>query len=142
VLTFHGVDSIGWEALTHQQLDKYFSYIKAAESKLWIATFGDVTRYIRERQSAKVTVKATTPARITVELTQPLDNVMYNQPLTLKTYIPADWKEVWLVQGVFSSAAIILKPIPTPAGGLPYVLYQVKPNAGTTMLMRGPVDKP
>lgn len=140
VLTFHGVDSVGWEALTHQQLDNYFSYIKARDNKLWIAPFGDVARYIRERQSAKVTVKSTSSWRIWIELMQPLDKAMYAQPLTLKTYVPADWKEVWLVQGVFSSAAIILKPIPTPGGGRPYVLYQVKPNAGTTMLMRGPLN--
>ncbi|MBL4678943.1 MAG: polysaccharide deacetylase family protein [Mucilaginibacter sp.] len=54
VLTIHGVDSIGWEALTHQALQEYFNYIKKQEDKLWVATFGDVTKYMRERQAAKV----------------------------------------------------------------------------------------
>jgi hypothetical protein len=60
-LPFHGVDGIGWEALTHQQLDKYFSYIKGQRNKLWVATFGDVTRYMRERQSAKCAARSTSP---------------------------------------------------------------------------------
>ena len=57
VLTFHGVDGIGWEAKPHEELAEYFKYMKEREASLWIATFGDVTKYMRERMSAKVTVK-------------------------------------------------------------------------------------
>ena len=43
VLVFHGVDGIGWEALTSELLKEYFEYMKSEEDDLWIATFGDVT---------------------------------------------------------------------------------------------------
>jgi hypothetical protein len=82
VLTIHGVDGIGWEPLSHQQLSEYFNYIKTRESKLWVATFGDVTRYMRERQSAKITT--TSNGNITVTLSHTLNKTIYNMPLTLK----------------------------------------------------------
>ena len=123
VLTFHGVDSIGWEALTHQQLDTYFSYIKSKDNKLWIATFGDVTRYMRERQNAVVTVNKR-PDIITVTLTSPLNRVAYNLPLTLKTYVPNSWKSV-IIQEMGNT--IVVKPI-TIAGDKAYVLYQAYPG--------------
>ncbi len=49
VLVLHGVDGIGWEALGSNLLEDYFRYMKSNENNLWIATFGDVTRYMRER---------------------------------------------------------------------------------------------
>ncbi|MBS1525176.1 MAG: polysaccharide deacetylase family protein [Bacteroidetes bacterium] len=87
VLVFHGVDSLGYEALNHQLLDEYFQYIKGKEDKLWIATFGDATKYMREREAAKVnsTEKA---GKIMVTLTHSLDKKMYYLPLTLKLMCP------------------------------------------------------
>ena len=54
VLVFHGVDGIGWEAKPKEELEEYFQYIKEREDHLWVATFKDVTRYIRERMDGKV----------------------------------------------------------------------------------------
>ena len=53
VLTFHGVDGIGWEAKPHQELQEYFSYMKQHGDHLWIAPFRDATKYMRERMAAK-----------------------------------------------------------------------------------------
>ncbi|MEO7211620.1 polysaccharide deacetylase family protein [Mucilaginibacter sp.] len=130
VLTFHGVDGIGWEALTHQQLDVYFSYIKAQDNKLWVATFGDAARYIRERQSASV--KATsTNVGITVSLSHPLNKAMYNLPLSLKTYVPAGWKKVRVSQGTKTSTVV---PVVQPGGATRYVLYKAYANASPIKL--------
>nr|WP_294940708.1 polysaccharide deacetylase family protein [uncultured Mucilaginibacter sp.] len=135
VLTFHGVDGIGWEALTHQQLNEYFSYIKANDKALWVATFGDVTRYIRERQSAKVIVKPIMPWRITIQLTHPLNKAMYNLPLTLKTYVPANWKKVQVTQGHNAPIATLLTPVTSTRDGRSYIIYQAYPNAGIITLV-------
>ncbi|WP_143822116.1 polysaccharide deacetylase family protein [Mucilaginibacter pedocola] len=128
VLTFHGVDGIGWEALTHEQLAEYFGYIKAADDKLWIATFGDVTRYMRERQSAKISASAG-KAAITVNLSHPLDKNQYNLPLSLKTYIPANWKIVKMIQGKKT-----LKLLPVTDAGGSYVLYRAMSNTSPVKL--------
>jgi hypothetical protein len=129
VLTFHGVDGIGWEALSHQQLDEYFSYIKA-KKELWVATFGDVTRYIRERQNAKLQSKQNGD-KMTISLNHTLNKSMYNFPLTLKTYVPQTWKTVKVTQG---NKTQIVKPIAISGMREKYVLYQASPNTSAVTL--------
>lgn len=93
VLVFHGIDDIGWEPTPHEKLGEYFQYIKNKENDIWIAPFGDVARYVRERMNVKVDSKSSNN-KIIVKLTEALDNKMYCEPLTLKTYLPSDWKRV------------------------------------------------
>ena len=51
---FHGVDGIGWKPKTGLELKEYFGYIKSKEGKLWVATFQDVAKYMRERMHSTV----------------------------------------------------------------------------------------
>jgi peptidoglycan/xylan/chitin deacetylase (PgdA/CDA1 family) len=98
VLVFHGVDSLGWEALPHEVLDTCFQYIKQKGSDLWIATFSDVARYMRERTHSSITVK-TNDEKIIIVFHHSLDETKYYLPLTLKTYLPPDWKKIKVTQG-------------------------------------------
>ena len=98
VLVFHGVDGKGWEALPGSLLQEYFEYIKKHEDKSWIATFGDVTKYMRERMNAKVNTMMK-GNNIEVDLTHSLDKSMYNLPLTLRTMVPASWTKATVKQG-------------------------------------------
>ena len=93
VLVFHGIDGIGWEPRTGQELEEYFNYMNEKETYLWIATFADVTKYIRERKNSKISsvVQGDT---IVVNISSELDPEVYDVPLTLKTYVPANWKAV------------------------------------------------
>jgi peptidoglycan/xylan/chitin deacetylase (PgdA/CDA1 family) len=108
VLVIHGVDGIGWEALTIQNIDEYFRYIKSKENDLWVATFGDVAKYMRERMNSEVK-----------------SSENKDLPLTLKTVVRPEWKEVIVKQGYES------KRIPTQkTGNATFVQYQASPNAG------------
>ncbi len=98
VLVFHGIDSLGWEWTPIPKLEEYFNYIKDREDKLWIATFGDATKYMREREHAKVS-SSEKEGKISVSLTHSLDKTKYDLPLTLKTYVPANWSKVTVTQG-------------------------------------------
>lgn len=120
VLTIHGVEGIGWEALPQKELEEYFAYIKTREQNLWVATFGDVTRYMRERQSAKVTSKQTGD-KIVVTVTHPLNKAMYNVPLTLKTYVPLKWRNVSVTQ---RGKTKLIKSVISPGGKESYVQYR------------------
>jgi peptidoglycan/xylan/chitin deacetylase (PgdA/CDA1 family) len=128
VLVIHGVDSLGYEALPSTMLDEYFQYIKHDENKLWVATFGDVTKYMRERESAKLQ-NASSNGKVTVMLTHSLDKNMYNLPLTLKTYVSPGWKQVKVQQGKNSRQEKISKDEKGT-----YVLYQASPNEGELVL--------
>ena len=123
VLTFHGVDGIGWEAKRHEEHKEYFQYMKDHEDKLWVGTFRDVTKYIRERMAAKVDVKEKDD-RIVLDLKHSLDKDLYNYPLTLKTYLPEDWKNVTITQG---NNTLDSKSSKDEKGS--YIMYQAMPNA-------------
>ncbi len=99
VLTFHGVDGIGWEAKPHQEHKAYFSYMKEKEKNLWVGTFGDVTKYMRERMNARTDIDKSNDNKIVVTLKHTLDSSLYKFPLTLKTRVQNDWKRAKITQG-------------------------------------------
>lgn len=129
VLVIHGVDGIGWEALTSEALNEYFQYMKAKED-LWIATFADVTKYIRERMNASIKTKEK-KNKVSVSLRHNLDKTMYDVPLTLKTYVPEAWSEITVNQG---KQVKNLRPQKDVGGN--FVMYQAFPNAGQIIIAR------
>ena len=128
VLVFHGVDGIGYEALPHEMLDEYFQYMKSKEGKLWIATFGDVTKYMRERMAATIESQNTSN-KITIILKHTLNPTLYNYPLTLRTYVPSNWKAVKVTHGSSVKQYQVIKD-----GRDSYVQYDASPNSGTIEL--------
>jgi peptidoglycan/xylan/chitin deacetylase (PgdA/CDA1 family) len=131
VLVFHGVDDKGWEPLPHPLLEEYFQYMKKKEDRLWIATFADVTKYIRERMSSKVQVRPQDNS-ILVTLNHNLEKKWYDLPLTLKTYVAPAWKKVKADQ----AGKVRHLSTSTDEKGT-YVLYRATPNAGPVVLSKG-----
>jgi len=93
VLVFHGVDGIGWEPKTGKELEEYFKYINDRKEQIWTATFADVTKYIRERKSAKIESELKGKS-IKLNISSNLDPNIYDVPITLKTYVPKKWKNI------------------------------------------------
>ena len=123
VLVFHGVDGIGWEPKTGAELSEYFQFIKSQEDRVWVATFQDVVKYMRERKHAAVQTSRRGDV-IEVTLRHDLKNELYDLPLTLKTYVPTQWPAVEIRQGTRIRHAPV-----TRDGQGSYVLYQAVPNA-------------
>ncbi len=128
VLVFHGINGLGWEALPDSVLAAYFHYIKQNENNLWITTFKDAGKYMRERMHTNIKEFKNNTV-ISVQLTQTIDKNVYDVPLTLKTYVPANWKYVIATQANFHQR---LKPIEDKKGY--YVLYDATPAAGEIKL--------
>jgi peptidoglycan/xylan/chitin deacetylase (PgdA/CDA1 family) len=127
VLVFHGINGLGWEALPDSVLDAYFQYIKQNENNLWIATFKDVAKYMREKMHANVTENKTDKS-ITVRFTQILDSKVYNVPLTLKTYVPENWINVKITSGNHQQKKQVQKD---NKGN--YILYDAMPQETITL---------
>jgi peptidoglycan/xylan/chitin deacetylase (PgdA/CDA1 family) len=123
VLVFHGVDGIGWKPKTGADLREYFGYIKSKEDQVWVATFQDVTKYIRERMHGQVHSYREGDA-VSVVLRDDLTDASYDLPLTLKTCIPAEWRAVEVRQGGRSGRVEAIR-----LNGANFVLYQAMPNA-------------
>lgn len=129
VLTFHGIDGVGWEAKPHEELKEFFTYIKAHEDSIWIGTFGEVTKYMRERMNASTKIEKRGD-KIEVSLTHTLDEDQYDVPLTLKTYVDPSWKKVQVKQGDETAEVPVIED---PRGS--YVVYQAFPNAPPVELL-------
>lgn len=125
VLVFHGVDGIGWEPRTGAELQEYFSYIQEREPQLWVATFADVTQYLRKRKNTTVTATLQ-DGSVHISLASDLDPAVYDVPLTFKTYVPDTWKTASRRSTTQTESQQRLA-IQTDAGG-PYVLYDVLPT--------------
>jgi len=128
VLVFHGVDGVGWKPKTGAELKDYLGYIKAKDDKLWVATFQDVTKYIRERMHGTV-ASYREGGVISVVLQSDLTDISYDLPLTLKTYVPAEWQAVEAQQGQRTKHLSVIRE-----QGAGYVLYQALPNAEVVKL--------
>ena len=131
VLVFHGVDGVGWKPTTAGELKNYFSYIDSMKQRLWVATFQDVTKYIRERQHGRVASYRDGKV-ISVLLRNDLTDMSYDLPLTLKTYVPEEWKTVEVRQGERTEDLAVVG-----SGDKRYVLYQAIPNAEVVTLSAG-----
>ena len=132
VLVFHGVDGVGWEPKTGTELEEYFGYIKEREPQLWVATFADVTKYIRARKNTTVTSKVQDEA-IVVNLSSTLDPEIYHVPITLKTYVPITWKSTLLYKNQDLKTPMKLTVQNDDLGS--YVLYNVHPKTKEIKLL-------
>ena len=131
VLVFHGIEGIGYEAVPGATIENYFSYIKENEDNVWVATFQDGYKYIRERMNTKIRESAK-KGTITIELSNELDKKIYDIPLTLQTKVPDDWKVVQVRQGKS------LKKIKSIAkDGSNWVIYNVVPDNTPVRLSKG-----
>jgi peptidoglycan/xylan/chitin deacetylase (PgdA/CDA1 family) len=130
VFVSHGVDGVGWEPKTHQEIKEYLAYVKSKEASLWIATFEDVTKYMRERAHGEVRSYQDGDA-VSVVLRDDLTDLSYDLPLTLKTCVPGDWHAVEVRQGTRTTRAEVVRD-----QGRSYVLYQAIPNAEVLRLVR------
>ena len=123
VLVFHGVNGKGWEPTTDDELKEYFAYIKTKEDRLWVATFQDVTKYMRERMHGEVR-SYRDGETLRVVLRDDLTDPSYDLPLTLKTSVASAWNTVEVRQGDRVNRVAV-----THQNGQDYVLYQGVPNA-------------
>ena len=130
VEVFHGVDDYGWAARPGAELHQYFSYIKDKEDSLWIAPFGTVTKYVRQRMTTEVT---TAPKEDGLVLTArcDLDPLVYDVPLTYRTYLPPGWTAATLDTG----EAIIPLSIQTEEER-PFVRYALPPTVTEWSILR------
>jgi hypothetical protein len=104
VICLHGIDdgtleqdALGWQAMSMSSFKALLDYIQARD--LWIAPFGNIARYIRERRSVEVRVLERTEKRLVLLLTDGLDNGIFDQPLSFRFRLPAGWEAVRVLEG-------------------------------------------
>ncbi|MBP5609760.1 MAG: hypothetical protein J6X72_00265 [Clostridia bacterium] len=89
--------------ITEAAADAFFAYAGeyVERGELWSATFGDATKYVRERQNTTVferyangTVYVDMTISRTTADSKVLAEEIFNHPLTVEVRVPADWNTV------------------------------------------------
>lgn len=82
VFMIHGIAK-GFDAFTDPKvLENHLSYVKLHDDKIWVSTFANVVKYIRERDCVKLKVNYK-PNQIKCVMETTLNPLLYNQPLTI-----------------------------------------------------------
>jgi peptidoglycan/xylan/chitin deacetylase (PgdA/CDA1 family) len=99
VWLIHGIDNDpACCPITSSVLQSNLDYVATATNKWWIETFGNVCRYIQERNASVLTVVSNGAASITLQLTNSLDHAIFDYPVTLRRPIPNGWQAAAITQ--------------------------------------------
>jgi hypothetical protein len=137
VTCHHGIgsDSHSWAVTSLDAVKTHLKYLDQNRSKIWIETFGNVARYIKERDAVgKPTVKSSDDKSITVELKDNLPDSIFNFPLSLRTELPSGWTSATVKQGSKTMYDTILT-----ADSKQYIMFQAVPDAGDVVISKGGV---
>jgi peptidoglycan/xylan/chitin deacetylase (PgdA/CDA1 family) len=132
VYLIHAIDNDnGYSPLPGATLQASLDYLGASPDKFWVETFGNVVRYIQERNASSVIETLTASNRITLQVTNSLDRAIFDYPLTLRRPLPAGWP----------SAAVSQNNRPVTAkcvtlNSTHYVMFDVVPNGGEVVLRK------
>ena len=132
VFLLHGIDSDGgYSPVISANLRGALDSMKAHQDLYWVTTFGNVARYIKERNATTVRELSLTDTSIVVRATDTLDNAIFNVPLTLRRPLPPTWESVSISQNGRSREARLIE-----AGGSKYMVFDVVPDSGDIMIKR------
>jgi len=132
VFLIHGIDNDGgYSSLDSKVLRESLDFLDQNREQYWVSTFVNVVRYIRERNGAKVTQTDSTNYSYQLSVTDELDNEIYNQPLTIRRHLPAQWSSNVVVtqNGVEADSKVI------EMNSVKYVEFDAIPDAGTIEIL-------
>ena len=132
VYLIHSIDvNDDYSPVSSSALQGSVSYLSTNQDKFWVETFGNVVRYIKERNASSVVETANSENSITIQVTNSLDNAIYNYPITLRRPVPAGWPAVAVTQ---NGRPIAAKPVSLNSTN--YVMFDVVPNGGGILLSK------
>jgi peptidoglycan/xylan/chitin deacetylase (PgdA/CDA1 family) len=133
VYAHHGVGQGDHSMYTDvNSLKTHLDYLDQNRSKIWCETFGNVARYIKERDAASLSVKTTTDNSITVSLTDNLaDNETYNFPLSIRRELPTGW-----TTAVVTQQGKAVKDTIVTVNSKTYVMFEAVPDGGDIVISK------
>ena len=133
VLLFHGIDDDGgYSPIPSKTLRESLEYLDARRDTFWVATFVNAVRYIKERDNVSIREISNQEGRITLQVTDSLDDTIYNYPLTLRRELPDGWESADASQ---DNKAI--KTSTVEVDSKKYVMFDVVPDSGDIVITKG-----
>jgi oligosaccharide reducing-end xylanase len=132
VFLTHGIDSDGGYSPTpSSELATHLSYMNTNISNFWIATFGNVIKYIKERNAANISETMITSDSIKVTSTNNLDNTIYNVAISIRRVLPSGWKTPKVyIGGKLATSSLVT------VSGTTYIQFDAVP--GSSIFLSNP----
>jgi oligosaccharide reducing-end xylanase len=132
VYLIHALDADnGYSPLPSATLQASLNYMSTNQNKFWVETFGNVARYIQERNASSVAETSNSGKSITLQVTNNLNNLIYNYPITLRRPVPANWPAVAVSQ---NNQRVTTKLVTVNSTNC--VMFDVVPNGGEVVLTK------
>ncbi len=132
VLLMHGVDDDGgWSPVASSALREFLRHLRENDTRFWVETFGNVTRYIRERDAASIIEVSADESAIEVQVTDSLDDGVYDYPITIRRELPEGWEAVSGVQDGEPIRAEIAE-----MDSKRYIVFDAVPDGGPVVLRK------
>jgi hypothetical protein len=132
VYLIHAIDNDnGYSPLPGATLQASLDYLRANRDKFWVETFGNVVRYIKERNASSVIETVTSSNRIALQVTNSLDRALFDYPLTLRRPLPAGWPAAVVLQ---NNRPVTAKCVTLDSTRC--VVFDVVPNRGEVVLAK------
>jgi hypothetical protein len=130
VYLIHAIDNeSGYSPTTSAAISGSLQYLNQNSSTYWVSSFVNVTKYIKERNSASVSVVSDNGSTIVLSVTDNLDNTIYNYPISIRRPLPSAWTGATVTQ----SGAVITSGIVTE-GTTNYLVFSVVPDKGNVTI--------
>ena len=93
-----------------------------------------MVRYIKERNAVTLAQTSMGPESMTLQLTDNLDDAIYNYPITVRRPLPTGW-----LGAVATQSNRVLTSQITKAGSTNRIVFDAVPNAGQVTISRVPL---
>ncbi|MGO8837599.1 MAG: polysaccharide deacetylase family protein [Limisphaerales bacterium] len=132
VFLLHGIDNDGgYSPVSTATLQGSIDYMSANRDKFWVETFGNVARYILERNAASVRETSSRDDSITLQVTDNLAGSIFNYPITLRRPLPTNWPAAVVSQNHQPVSAQIVD-----IASKKYVMFDVVPDGGDVIISK------
>lgn len=98
IINDKGVSDGGYSPVSSANLRGSIEYLDKNRDRIWVNTFGNVARYIKERNCTSVKEISANDSLITFDVTDTLDNLIYNFPITIRREYPQGWDTLEVTQ--------------------------------------------
>ena len=134
VFLLHGIDNDGgYSPLSSGTLRESLEYLDSNRDKFWVSTFLNAVRYIKERNAVSVVESSNQNTNIILQVTDTLDDAIYNYPVTVRRPLPPGWPGANVSQDSNSVNTRIVEIDSTK-----YVMFDVVPDDGDVVLTKAP----
>ncbi len=130
----HGIgsQSHNWAVTNLNAMKSHLDYLDQNRDKIWMETFGNVARYIKERNAAQITEKSSSGGSFTIEVKAPnLDTSIFNYPLSIQRELPSGWDETKIK---VTQNDIDVPDTVVTDNTKKYIRFKAVPNAGDVVI--------